>query len=897
MAALAVLLFTQQASAAITDCDQWVGGPWTVVYGTGNTATPAGTYEMISYARQLPTGTNTNFTALSTTWDCSISFKRRKQTGNTPADYVAVIMGRKSGTAGPYYFYEACTTDDLSGCASKKYSSATLASMPSNSVTFTAATAKMATGVKTPLPAGDYNDLADSVWKFTYDAAYDRTPSDDWGNITGDYNITFAPLSSVIFNYHPAGSPITMDWYVDGLRSDGRKVAMYAYNLNGNTLPYYEEWDSAGTTLNGPYGSKPYKGLFKESYFAWGFYSATLGASSDITYGVISATKLTCVDADGDTYGVNCAAGTDCDDTNSAVHPGATEICGNNIDDNCDGQTDEGCTASTTTSVAVSTTTTSVLACIDADGDTYGVNCAAGPDCDDTNSAVHPGATEICNGIDDNCDGSTDEGFNVGGSCSAGTGECLRTGHFVCSAGAAVCDAVPGTPVAETCDGLDNDCDGVVDNGNPGGGVACSTGKLGICSAGTTACTNGSIVCNQNQQPGPETCNGLDDDCDGVVDNGNPGGGAACSTGKPGICSAGTTACTNGAPVCNQNQQPVAEICDGLDNDCDGVVDNGNPGGGGACITGLPGVCSAGTKVCAYGVVGCSPNQQSGPEICNGLDDNCDGLIDNGIVPIPTTCGVGECARTGVTTCSGGVPGDTCTPGTGSPEVCDGIDNNCDGQTDEGFPLNRYTLDFDNDTYGDNDTSVYACAEPDGYIPDNGSVYDCNDMNSAVHPGAAELCNGIDDNCNGQTDEGCATPTTSTTTSVSACIDNDNDTYGENCAAGPDCDDNDKTKHAPEDCNPEPTPCALNVIPDTICKWLVISFYFINATDNTVTLTPPIIVTFESGSAISDIVHLPIGPRAIFGFLFVNPFAAISGDYTVELTYGSNACEGTFKVK
>jgi len=132
---------------------------------------------------------------------------------------------------------------------------------------------------------------------------------------------------------------------------------------------------------------------------------------------------------------------------------------------------------------------------------------------------------------------------------------------------------------------------------------------------------------------------------------------------------------------------------------------------------------------------------------------------------------------------------------------------------------------------------------------------------------------------------------------VSACIDNDNDTYGENCAAGPDCDDNDKTKHAPEDCNPVPTPCALNVIPDTICKWLVISFYFINATDNTVTLTPPIIVTFESGSAISDIVHLPIGPRAIFGFLFVNPFAAISGDYTVELTYGSNACEGTFKVK
>jgi hypothetical protein len=93
-----------------------------------------------------------------------------------------------------------------------------------------------------------------------------------------------------------------------------------------------------------------------------------------------------------------------------------------------------------------------------------------------------------------------------------------------------------------------------VDNGNPGGGVACNTGKLGICAAGTTACVGGAITCVQNQQPSAEVCNGLDDDCNGVVDNGNPGGGVACNTGKPGICAAGTTACVGGAIACEPNQ-------------------------------------------------------------------------------------------------------------------------------------------------------------------------------------------------------------------------------------------------------------------------------------------------------------------------------------------------------
>src|SRR5207302_1927204 len=143
----------------------------------------------------------------------------------------------------------------------------------------------------------------------------------------------------------------------------------------------------------------------------------------------------------------------------------------------------------------------------------------------------------------------------------------------------------PGSPAAEVCDGLDNDCDGTIDNGNPGGGVSCSTGQLGVCAAGTTACINGAVECMQNLPPSAEVCDGLDNDCNGTVDNGNPGGGLSCSTGKLGVCSAGTTACTAGAVVCNQNLQPSAEVCDGKDNDCNGVVDNGNPGGGLSCST------------------------------------------------------------------------------------------------------------------------------------------------------------------------------------------------------------------------------------------------------------------------------------------------------------------------
>jgi hypothetical protein len=118
-------------------------------------------------------------------------------------------------------------------------------------------------------------------------------------------------------------------------------------------------------------------------------------------------------------------------------------------------------------------------------------------------------------------------------------------------------------------------------------GQACSTGKLGICAAGTTACSGGATVCNQNQQAQAELCNGLDDDCDGQIDNGNPGGGVACDTGKLGVCKAGTISCVAGVLRCNQNVPASQEVCNGLDDDCDGQIDNGNPcPSGWVCVSG-----------------------------------------------------------------------------------------------------------------------------------------------------------------------------------------------------------------------------------------------------------------------------------------------------------------------
>ena len=427
--------------------------------------------------------------------------------------------------------------------------------------------------------------------------------------------------------------------------------------------------------------------------------------------GICNDGTLTCVEGD-----VTCVQ----------LREATDEAC-NGRDDNCDGRVDEG-------------------------------NPGGGGECDTGQDGICAAGTlmcqnndlfcvrndspraETCNGRDDNCDGVVDEGNpGGGGACNTGLSGACAAGELACVEGDVTCVQLREA-AAETCNGEDDDCDGVADNGNPGGGGACDTGEDGICAAGTEVCLGGDIVCEQSAQPRAETCNGEDDDCDGVADNGNPGGGAACDTGVDGICAAGTEMCVDGDIVCAQNEEPRGEACNGRDDDCDGEVDNGNPGGGAACNTGEEGICASGTLTCQGGGLACVQDQAPRAETCNGRDDNCDGAVDEGNPGGGAVCDTGQegiCAI-GTERCVGGEI--ACVPNEQPrAESCNGEDDNCDGRVDEDNPGGGAACNTGEDG---------ICA--DGTLTCAAGRITC----AQIREPTAETCNGRDDNCDGAVDEG-----------------------------------------------------------------------------------------------------------------------------------------------
>ena len=130
---------------------------------------------------------------------------------------------------------------------------------------------------------------------------------------------------------------------------------------------------------------------------------------------------------------------------------------------------------------------------------------------------------ELCNGVDDDCNGQIDDGFKRAGTkCWSGQGECKSQGTYGCSADGteSTCSAPVIQPRAEVCDGKDNDCDGQIDEDDTAGsGAECRTGKVGVCSTGHTKCVGAKQQCVQDKQPSVEICNKLDDDCDGQIDD------------------------------------------------------------------------------------------------------------------------------------------------------------------------------------------------------------------------------------------------------------------------------------------------------------------------------------------------------------------------------------------
>jgi alpha-tubulin suppressor-like RCC1 family protein len=333
-------------------------------------------------------------------------------------------------------------------------------------------------------------------------------------------------------------------------------------------------------------------------------------------------------------------------------------------------------------------------------------------------------------------------------------------------------DYTPSThpEAAELCNGVDDNCDGTVDDGNPGGNLGCWTGKPGVCAMGTTVCANGGVQCVQNTAASAERCDGLDNDCDGESDEDNPEGMRDCSTGELGVCGAGVTYCTGGSLHCVQTEAAASEVCDGLDNDCNGYTDEGLPkrkwyrdydgdGYGNPATLDPPENCRqppgfvANTLDCDDGNRAIKPGAT---EVCDGRDNDCDGQVDENLKSTyyrdadADTYGVTglkvlACSKPAGYATRGGDCNDASSAiKPGATEVCDGKDNDCDGNADEGVKKTYYR-DMDGDTYGVTSVTTLACSTPSGYATRGG---DCNDSSRYINPGATDAC-WVDRNCDG----------------------------------------------------------------------------------------------------------------------------------------------------
>ncbi len=506
-------------------------------------------------------------------------------------------------------------------------------------------------------------------------------------------------------------------------------------------------------------------------------------------------------DRDGDGYGDS-----DCDDSSAAVHPGADERC-DGLDNDCDGEVDEDAVDGNTWYA-------------DADADGFGADaiqgCEApagavtnGYDCDDEDPSAHPDAEERCNLADDDCDGLIDEDAAEARAWYADTdGDNLGAGEptSACEAPAGSvadgsdCDDTdpdtwPGAPEACT-DLADRDCDGLP------GGQDNDTDTYAACED----CDDSNFGIHPDAT---ETCDeaNVDEDCSGAADDDDPGvdpagqitgytdadaDGFGDSTTLFQSCDLPPGA-THDATDCDDTNPLVSpsapELCGGGDEDCDGWVDDLDPD-----VTGTStwyedhdgdgvGSASGPTTACtrpadSSGTAGdCDDNDDArypgATELCDSgdVDEDCDGLAEDddpesagGTQLYADADGDGWGADTSTTTACDLAPGLVTVPGDcdeGDPEVfpaatevCDAVDNDCDGLADEddadlsgGIVLYR---DVDEDGWG-GASSLVACAERSGWTTSGG---DCDDLDALVSPDASERCDGVlDEDCDGLIDD------------------------------------------------------------------------------------------------------------------------------------------------
>ncbi len=475
-------------------------------------------------------------------------------------------------------------------------------------------------------------------------------------------------------------------------------------------------------------------------------------------------------DDDGDGY----AACAECDDTNAAINPAGTESC-DDADNDCDGEVDESTADDASTWYADSDTdgygddTNSTVAC-----DAPSGYVADNTDCNDTSVDVSPAETEVCNGIDDNCDGAVDEATAVDANTwyvdadSDGFGDAAVTAIACDSPSGYVgddtdCDdaASAVSPVAtEYCDGIDNNCDGSIDED---ASIDASTWYADADNDGYGDASTVAVDCEM-----PSGYVADDTDCDDAVGSINPG---------------------------------ADERCNGVDDNCNDTIDEDTAVDASIWYADADddgfGSAASSTAACAQpsGYVGddsdCDDNNDDvnplGTELCDEIDNNCDGTIDEDTAADASTWyadvdedGYGDMSTTTLA-CSAplGFVGDDedcddteATTNPAATEYCDGVDNDCDGSTDENSAADAATwyLDSDTDGYGDAAASAESCSQPSGYVAD---ATDCDDTAASVNPAGTEYCNGEDDDCDGDIDDDAAAD------ALTWYDDSDTDGYGD----------------------------------------------------------------------------------------------------------------------
>ena len=439
------------------------------------------------------------------------------------------------------------------------------------------------------------------------------------------------------------------------------------------------------------------------------------------------------------------------------------EVC-DGLDNDCDGQVDEGLPLKYATKQN-GVCRGLLMECKGADG--WVVDYSLLPE------YVPVETTLNCDGLDNDCDGAKDEGCDcIDGKtkqCGVSDIGICRYGIQTCVHGKwSGCDGAVLPADKEICNGLDDDCNNYVDDGliPPPADLT-----QGICKGAVKVCKGFVGWQNPDYSKIPfyesleSSCDGRDNDCDGKKDVGcncMDGQIRSCGT-SSGICMEGTQLCKNGVwqQECHGEVGPIAETCDGvLDENCDGAVDEGcgcTNGDTKECGFSNKGICKLGQKTCVdghwSGCVGAVYPDPNG-EVCNGKDDDCDGIKDNNIITIPTVTVFGVCAVNGNTlpkVCTGGTWHD---PDLASFEFsnfqanetnCDNLDNDCDGQIDEGCACSK----GDERSCPENAGFGKECNAGKQYCDIEGNWSGCV---GATIP-SAEVCNGKDDDCNGKDDD------------------------------------------------------------------------------------------------------------------------------------------------